>query len=277
MGDNYKARVDAVLASGVVLPSPPAALLKLQRLMATESAGMRELAETVAHDPALTGALMRVANSPVFRPRTAPRTAADALILLGRTRTLAVAASTALKQQTQGLDSYAVDYLWTCSGAAADATFRAARASTAKGLADAAYLAALVQDAGVAVMLRRHPAHASMFRSPARGLESAVAALDALTGTDHAAVAHLVARNWKLPAAVADALAVHHQPGAAAQSSPEAGSLAVLMAVGRWLRDGMGEDGEALGEEMRNWLQLAGQQLGLDVEARARLRSERES
>jgi len=84
MGDNDKALVDAVLACGVVLPSPPAALLKLQRRTASENVGVRELAEALAHDPALTGARTRVANSPVFRPCTAPRTGADALILLGR-------------------------------------------------------------------------------------------------------------------------------------------------------------------------------------------------
>lgn len=273
MSDNNKMLVEAVLASGVVLPSPPAALIKLQSLMATDHAGPRELAEAVSHDPALTGALMRVANSPVFRPRNAPRTVFDALMLLGRTRTLAVAASTALRQHSDGLDPKAVEYIWACSGAAADATFRASRACSARGLSDLAYLAALVQDAGITVILRRFSSQAALFRSPQKGLEWAIGALEAASGADHAAVAYLVAKNWKLPGAIPDALELHHQPLKVLQATTETMRLAILMAMGRWLRDGGCEDPEFLGEEMLAWIALAENKLGLDADIRSQLRA----
>ena len=92
----------------------------------------------------LTGALLRVANSPVFRPRSAPRSALEAINMLGRTRTMATAASTALRSQCSGLDAAAVEALWSASARAAELSYAASRHTPCKALADAAYLAALM-------------------------------------------------------------------------------------------------------------------------------------
>ena len=53
--------IEAVLASGVVLPAPGPGFLRLQAAAADENAGPRELAAAISQDPAITGALLALA------------------------------------------------------------------------------------------------------------------------------------------------------------------------------------------------------------------------
>lgn len=252
--------IEAVLASGVVLPAPGPGFMRLQAAAASEDAGPRELAAAVSQDPAITGALLRVANSPVFRPRSAPRSAQEAITMLGRTRTLATAASTALRSQCSGLDPEVIEAVWSASARAAELTYAACRLTPARALADLAYLAALMQDAGIAVLLRRSPELAANLKGQGKSMEAGIRALDALSGADHAAAGALVARNWKLPPDVGDAIRAHHDPRLAARLPDAPRSLATLLAAGRRLRDGLSPD-------WIDWAELAGSTLGLDETA----------
>ena len=162
--------------------------------------------------------------------------------MLGRTRTLATAASTALKNQSGGLDSKAIEALWSASARAADLTYAVCRATPFKALADTAYLAALMQDAGVAVLLRRAPEHANLLHVTGAALEAGARAIDALTCSDHTAAGFLVARNWKLPTEVCEAIRAHHEPAMALRLGDNARRIALLLAAGRRLRDGASPD-----------------------------------
>ncbi|MBI4995510.1 MAG: HDOD domain-containing protein [Rhodocyclales bacterium] len=82
----------------------------------------------------------------------------------------------------------------------------------------------------------------------------------AATRTDHAAIGSLVARIWKLPPEVIEAVLLHHRPVAAEHAEPHAASLATLVAVGRRLRDGPSD-------EWADWAPLAESHLGLDEQA----------
>ena len=265
--------IEAVLASGVVLPAPGPGFVRLQAAAADENAGPKELAAAVSQDPAITGALLRVANSPVFRPRSAPRSALEAISMLGRTRTMATAASTALRSQFNGLDATAVEALWSASARAAELSYAACRQTPSKALADAAYLAALMQDAGIAVVLKRNPEHACLFHTQGEALEAGARALDVLSGTDHAAASYLVARNWKLPPDVCDAIRAHHDPRGAQRLSDAPKRLAILLAVGRRLRDGVSPD-------WVDWAEMVEAELSLneaELEELASIEGQRES
>lgn len=253
--------VDAVLASGVVLPTPSAGFLRLQAAIANEDAGPKELAAAVSQDPAITGALLRVAGSPVFRPRSLPRTAHEAISLLGRTRTMATAASTALRGQCSGIDARVIEALWAASAAAAEGAYAVCRASPFRTLGDGAYLAGLLQDAGLAVLLKRAPEHASLFEGGPMAVEAGSRALEALTGFDHSAAGYLVARNWKLPADTCDAIRAHGDPRIAARLPNDARRLVLILAAGRRVRDGASPDWAEWAEQCMDELRLSEDEL----------------
>ena len=249
--------LEAVLKTGVTLPTPSIAFARLQALSVSERAGPREMAEVVGKDPALTGSLMRVANSPVFGCRSQPRSVQDAITLLGRTRTLAVCISTALRSQAEGVDARTLEAVWSASQKVAEGAWRCAQASPARRLADQAYLAALLHEVGIPILLKRHPMYLFLFKDSKLALEEAAQKLDELTQADHASLGAMVARNWKLPGDVSEAIRCHHDPAAAARLPEEAGTLATLIAFGRLLRDGPSED-------WLSWAPLADRYLKLD-------------
>jgi HD-like signal output (HDOD) protein len=126
-------------------------------------------------------------------------------------------------------------------------------------LGDLAYFAALVHDAGICVLLRRYPDRVAALKGlRASEFDAAAVALDAATGTAHAAVGSIVARNWKLPPVVAEAIRIHHLPPEALVPGDEAQLIAVLLAVGRRAISGSTD-------EWACWEPLAASGLGLDL------------
>jgi HD-like signal output (HDOD) protein len=250
--------LEAVLRSGVTLPAPSQSLLRLQAAAGDERAGPRELAAIAVKDPVLVGALTRIANSAVFYQQGPSRSLVDVIAKLGGTKTLAIAVSASLRSRIAGVDQRLVDAIWERSVHVAARALHAARRSPQPALADLAYFASLVHDAGICVLLRRYPDHARWLQNPvARGIDEAALAFDAATGAEHAAVGCIVARNWKLPAVVAEAIRLHHLPVAAAAADAETRALAALIAVGRRVVDG--PDAEWL-----RWEPLVALHLGLD-------------
>ncbi len=117
-----------------------------------------------------------------------------------------------------------------------------------------------MQDAGLAVVLRRAPEHGALLQGRGPTLEAGARALDALSGTGHAAAGYLVARNWKLPVEVCEAIRAHHDPRLARRLDNTARRLALLLAAGRRARDGMSPD-------WIDWADAADAELGLDEAA----------
>ncbi len=249
----------AVLASGVSLPAPSQTLLQLQPALGDARLGPRQLADIVEQDPVLVGALVRVANSPVFYQQRAPRSLAEVIALLGATKLLGIAVSSALRGKIPGVDPAIVDAIWERSADVAACTFQAARRSRRRDLADPGYFTGLVHDAGLCVMLRRFPQHASMLRVARRSdFDAAALAFDAAVGTEHAAVGALIVRHWKLPAQIADAVNLHHKLPQLSQVADEVAALATLVALGRRLADGPSVSWEP-------WEPLAESWLGVDA------------
>jgi len=218
--------VEAVLISGANLPSPGVALLKLQATAQDDNAGIREFAQAVETDPAVCGALMRVANSAVLRPPRKSTSVEQAIAVIGFSRTLAITASICLKSQTELLKGElraVVEKIFDASNHAAELTYLAARQSPLRRLGDMAYLGALMQDTGIIVQAKRG---------------QPVSLDNADVDDGHPAIsAHLI-RNWKMPNDVAAAVGVHHNAREAQKLGGDISAIACLLAAGRRLRDG---------------------------------------
>jgi HD-like signal output (HDOD) protein len=249
--------LEAVLRSGVNLPAPSQSMMRLQAAARDERTGPRELAAIAVKDPVLIGALTRIANSAVFYQQRPARSLIDVIARLGGTKTLAIAVSASLRSRVEGVDPRIVDAIWERSVHIAAHALHAARRSPQPGLADLAYFAALVHDAGICVMLRRYPDQARPMVNPTAGIDTAALAFDIASGAGHAAVGCIVARNWKLPAVVVEAIRLHHLPESAAAADAETRALAALIAVGRRVVDGPSA-------EWLLWEPLVAQHLGLD-------------
>ena len=241
--------VEAVLISGASLPSPGVALIKLQTAAQDDNAGIREFAKAVESDPAVCGALMRVANSAVLRPPCKSTTVEQAISVIGFSRTLAVTASVCLKSQSELLKGElraTVEAIFDASNRAAEFSYLVARNSSQRRLGDSAYLGSLMQDTGIIMQAKR---------GQTVSIESAE--LD----DEHAAIsAHLI-RNWKMPNDVAAAVAVHHNAREAEKLGGDICAIACLLAAGRRLRDGETEAWQAWAELVEKTLNIGNDKL----------------
>ena len=253
-------QVDTVLSNGITLPAPDAHLLELMRVSANEDSGLDEIAGIVALDPAITGAIFKVAASPVFgqiRPR---RTILEAVVLLGKTKVLAVATSTSLRLKVTDIAPRTLEAIWGASHTVATHAWAAARRSSKRALADSAFLTGLLHETGIALILQRHPEHAQLCRGETKAIDALGTRLDTLLNVSHADIGAMIARGWKLPPEVADAIALHHSPPAAGQVAEKPMLLAGLLAAGRQLA------GYLPPAEFAQWTALLEDELGLDCD-----------
>ncbi|TCJ16256.1 HDOD domain-containing protein [Parasulfuritortus cantonensis] len=228
--------IEAILASGVKIPPMPAALLEVLALAGDDRAGAREYARAIARDPALTGAVFRVVGSPVLGLRVKVDSLDKAVTLLGLATTLAVVRSEGMRV---ALHDSALDVvmhtLWRRMGTVAELVVAALRVLRPRGVReDIAYQAGIFHDCGVAVLCRRDPAYAQAFKA---GHWPDLAALDAERHASHAVVGLMVARNWQLPAEVAETIRHHHDSHPDLLAEPVR-SLAVLVRLAGHLLDG---------------------------------------
>jgi HD-like signal output (HDOD) protein len=202
--------IEAILASGVKIPPMPAALLDVLALERDDDAGAREYARAIGRDPAMAGAVFRVAGSPVLGLRAKVDTLEKAVAVLGLRTTLAVVRSEGLRGALHdpGLTTV-MNALWQRMNAVAELVLATLRALRLRAISeDMAYQCAIFHDCGVAVLCRRDAAYAAAFANPARWPD--LLALDAEFRTSHAMVGQMVARNWQLPKDVADTIRQHH-------------------------------------------------------------------
>ena len=149
--------VDAILASGITLPAPDPQLLELMRIAGNEDSGLDEVAAAVSRTPATTGAVFRVAASPVFGQIRPKKTVLEAVVLLGKTKVLAIASSTGLRAKLSDVPPRVIGAIWDACFEVAQESWGLMHASCQPTLADDAFLAGLMHDVGIALILRRNP------------------------------------------------------------------------------------------------------------------------
>jgi len=248
--------LEAILQSGVTLPSPGQYLPAVQKAGSDPKAGIKEFANAVRGDPAIVGAVMRVANSAVFRPPRKSENLEQAIACIGYAKLLAVTSSVALNGYIDLLNPAlreSVQLIFDESNRAADLAYAVARASNHKRLADLAYLTALLQDSGTIVLAQRS-GQTSFFHD---------------SNDEHASLGSAVMRNFRMPPAIADAVGVHHRPRIAARKDAEVYAIACLAATGRCLAQHYVD-----ASEWESWAEHANVVLGITPESVMRVHDE---
>jgi HD-like signal output (HDOD) protein len=217
---------DLAAASERLTPLPAAAA-RLMTMLGDDDVNMRDVANVIAYDPALTAALLRQANSATSassRTITNPR---DAVMRLGLATVLTVAMRTAAGPTLQrALPAYGYrrgDVFVHSIRAAAAAEVLLARSPSR--VPAAAPTAALLHDVGKILIseVLGDRAVALVSELAQRDDISLVDAETDVFGTHHAQVCSHVVRRWNLPVSFLEGLVNHHAPAV------ECGSLAMAV------------------------------------------------
>ena len=208
----------AILDTPLLSPSTA----QLLELIAQPDYELDDIIRIVKHDAPLTARLLRVVNSPVYRPAT-PITSVDrAVIFLGSrvVVSLAIAAGTG-NLLTATLSGYEGEQatLWRHNLFCALASRTVARFGRGACAPDAAFTAGLLHDIGKGVLSQflNGSAGALLNKISSGQLRDYLQAESGLLGQDHTQVGYELARHWKLPQALQAAIRHHHHPGKASE------------------------------------------------------------
>jgi HD-like signal output (HDOD) protein len=242
--DDYQA-IESILASGVAIPPMPAVLLNVLAMAGNDHAGPREYAALIARDPDLTGAIFRVAGSPLLGLQTKVTSLDQAITLLGTRTTLAVVRSEGLRGALRDprLEPLMARF-WKRMNTVADVVLALVRTLRMRDIReDQAFLAGIFHDCGIVLLAGHSREYATAFM----GSEAwpNLPALDETFETSHALAGFLLAHNWQLPEEVI--LAVRHHHDADLSGLPDASRKMIVLiqfACHLLASRGSGDDGE---------------------------------
>jgi len=213
------------------LPTLPAVAVRVIELAQDRDVCIRDLAEIIQNDPALTARVIRTVNSSFFGLRQRCSSINQAIVLLGLSaaKTLALGFSLVSAISGEGAADGAFDYpaYWRRSlftGIAA----RTLAKHGVQGREEVCFLGGLLQDVGMVALHQALGAqYADLLREAAgdhrRLLQLEISTLEA----HHADVGALLASRWRLPEELVMPIKYHERPNAA-----PALHLPVVRAVG---------------------------------------------
>lgn len=223
----------SLLSSAESMDALPSTVGRLATILADADHDIVDIVEAMNLDQSLTASLLRQANSAASGLRTQVSTVREAAMLMGTDALLMMAFTASLcGPMQQSLPAYglAEGSLWKQSVAASLTTEMICKAASVAVPAEAS-TAALLHDFGK-VVLGRH------FGAPVLEMLSRAAEVDRMDlpeaertvlGITHAEVGGLVARHWRLPEPIAEAVTRHHETGADLAPISAAVSLAHAM------------------------------------------------
>lgn len=201
--DDVKPLVEIIrerLAQGVqMLPVFPDVALRLQQLLSHPDFDMGELAEVISEDQALTGQVLRMANSAFFAGLTKVATINDAIIRLGaqEVANLAMMASQAnyYRSSNRFIDEQMKDLWRHALGCAYGARWLAVRTGY-DTLQQYAFLAGLLHDIGKLFLLRLLDEISS---EKGEGLHLPGPLVSDILGSMHVEQGYQLMKSWNLP------------------------------------------------------------------------------
>ncbi len=209
----HKANIAELVKGAGELVSLPQVFVRINQLVEDPHSTTADIAEAVNQDPAFTLRLLRIANSPFYGFSSRIETVSRAVTLIGINQVRNLALSTSIASTFAGLPNELVSMqnFWRHSLYCALIARSLARCTEID--AEALFTAGLLHDVGELVIFNRHPEQArqalllvldSGDRLPVYQAEQQI------LGCDHAEVGGELARQWRLPAMLAECIAYHH-------------------------------------------------------------------
>lgn len=206
--------VDKILDSGVIIPPRPEVLMKLEQMAQNENVDLRAVAQLITTDVALSAAVFRLAGSPVFGLQRKPNSIEQAIPILGLKKTISIVRSESLRKAVSG-QNYPHSYakIWERFNEIGLLAAIISDSLKLRGFTtEQAFTAGMFCDCGVPVLMDKLPQYCAELKKNPLSAWPDLAQEDSSHNTSHTVVGHLVARNWRLPDFIAEAIRNHHEP-----------------------------------------------------------------
>lgn len=204
------AETEALLRS-VLIPPRPTLLVAVLEEQGKPDPDLDRIAELISEDVALAASTLKLVNSPLFglaRPVVDIR---HAVRMLGLKNISGLITGLLLHQAFRNLRGAFMERFWRRAEVMARTTALIARWCP-RVPREEAYALGLFCDCGVPLLLQQFPAYPGVYEAAEREahLRPFIELEHERLRTDHAAAGFLLARTWKLPADLCQAILRHH-------------------------------------------------------------------
>lgn len=216
LGEADAGRIKRLLEGGVKIPAQPRVLEELSKLIGRQELDVRLLARVINQDPGLTALLFKVVGNAAYRQHQPFDSVDQILHAVGVRQTFNLVQAIALISAGDIRKNRSVyEAFWARSQAIGQLAMLIAdeRGADCHIFPDQAYLVGIFHDCGVPLLMQRFPSYCAEMKLGIDGRWPDLAEEDRKFNADHCVVGYLVARHWRLPDFICDAIRYHHQIG----------------------------------------------------------------
>jgi len=221
------AEIEKLVKGQINLPSPPAIAVQILSTVQAEDYSLNDLEQIITADPALTGKLLRIANSSYYSLPSTISSVSRALSVLGtnviKNIALSFVITTELHRDEDSFFDF--DYFWKRSVTAAVAAELVAQSIGEKN--DDLFVTALLQDIGILIMyLNKGEDYVGALKNCfVNGGTGLIQSEKELFTFDHQQLSFMLLKDWGLPESIISPILYHHEPEKAPSDWQQAASI----------------------------------------------------
>lgn len=234
MSQELSAEYIQQVLQGISVPPQPQIMVDLQMEQVMPSPDLRAIAKLIGQDPGLSGALLKLVNSPFFGLTNRIASIQQAVNLLGCNTVINLINAQSIRGELTDEAIVTLNRFWDTAQDVAMTCLTLAK-RIGYHSPDEAYTLGLFHNCGIPLMIKRFPNYMSVLEeayASATGERRVVDTENRLLNTNHAVVGYFTAKSWNLPLHLCEAIASHHNALAIfTEDSSRDAQLKTLLAI----------------------------------------------
>ncbi|WP_220803899.1 HDOD domain-containing protein [Pseudomonas sp. NCCP-436] len=215
------------------MPPQPQIMVDLQFEQVMPNPDLKAIARLISQDPGLSGALLKIVNSPYFGLVNKVGSIQRAVNLLGSRSVINMVNALSIRGEMSDETIVTLNRFWDTTQDVAMTCMTLAKRVGCE-LMDEAYTLGLFHNCGIPLMLKRFPNYMEVLEESyaSAGPERRVVDTEnRLLNTNHAVVGYFTAKSWNLPMHLCEAIANHHNALAVFSDDSRDAQLKNLLAI----------------------------------------------
>ncbi|TDF83488.1 HDOD domain-containing protein [Pseudomonas sp. H9] len=197
---------------GISVPPQPQIMVDLQFEQYMPDPDLEVIAKLISQDPGLSGALLKLVNSPYYGLTNKIASIQRAVNLLGSRSIINLINAQSIKGEMSDDTIVTLNRFWDTAQDVAMTCMTLAKRIGSQAV-DEAYALGLFHDCGVPLMLKRFPDYMRVLEQAYANAGTHQRVVDTENqafNTNHAVVGYYTAKSWRLPEHLSNAIANHH-------------------------------------------------------------------
>jgi HD-like signal output (HDOD) protein len=212
MSQELSAEYIQQVLQGISVPPQPQIMVDLQMEQVMPCPDLRAIAKLIGQDPGLSGALLKLVNSPFFGLTNRIASIQQAVNLLGCNTVINLINAQSIRGELTDEAIVTLNRFWDTAQDVAMTCLTLAK-RIGYHSPDEAYTLGLFHNCGIPLMIKRFPNYMTILEeayASATDERRVVDTENRLLNTNHAVVGYFTAKSWNLPLHLCEAIASHH-------------------------------------------------------------------